>query len=77
MAYDESNFTAITYDDDFTLWYYKTPDSMAEVTTNTYFKSAATKLRTGDFLLIISTSESMMALVVVRNIGGSITTEAR
>jgi outer membrane protein assembly factor BamB len=51
MAYDPKNLSALAYANGFTLWHYKTPDLPAEVDTSGYFDSAATMLRTGDFIM--------------------------
>ncbi len=51
MAYDPKNLSALAYANGFTLWHYRTSDTMADLATAGYFNKAAGMLRVGDFVI--------------------------
>jgi hypothetical protein len=51
MACDPKNLSALAYANGFTLWHYRTGDTMADVSASGYFNPAASMLRVGDFVI--------------------------
>jgi outer membrane protein assembly factor BamB len=51
MACDTRNLSALAYANGFTLWHYRTSDTMADVSVTGYFNPAASMLRVGDFVI--------------------------
>lgn len=51
MAYDYNNLSAIAYGNGFTLWHYRTSDTMADIAVSGYFNRAGPMLRVGDFVI--------------------------
>ena len=52
MAYDPNNLSAGVYMNGFTLWHYRTKDSIDTVTEDGYFDDAAPMFKNGDFLIV-------------------------
>ena len=77
MAYDASGLSAVSYANGFTLWHYRTADTVAEVDGVGYFDEAVKMLRVGDFMFVntgIFSSRSDGVLVVAANDGESVDT---
>jgi|DewCreStandDraft_2_1066082.scaffolds.fasta_scaffold06616_7 outer membrane protein assembly factor BamB len=73
MAFDPRNLSALAYANGFTLWHYRTSDTMADVSANGYFNPAASMLRVGDFVIAnagIGVVPTHGLLVVRGNSGG-------
>lgn len=51
MAFDPKNLSAIAYANGFTLWHYRTSDTMADISVGGYFNPAASMMRVGDFVI--------------------------
>jgi hypothetical protein len=65
--------SALAYANGFTLWHYRTSDTMADVSANGYFNPAASMLRVGDFVIAnagIGVVPTHGLLVVRGNSGG-------
>ncbi|MCB1835045.1 MAG: hypothetical protein KDH19_16660 [Geminicoccaceae bacterium] len=70
MTCDPRDLSALSYANGFTLWHYRTGDSVSLVDDAGYFDSAARMLRVGDFIFVnadMDTSASHGVLVVVAN----------
>lgn len=50
MAYNPFQLSALVSNNGFTLWHYKTPDSVSDVIETGYFDLAASMLRAGDIM---------------------------
>lgn len=73
MAYQPHNLSVLSYANGFTLWHYRTSDSVNDVDTVGYFNMASAMLRVGDFLLVnggVGTVATHGLMVVLSNAGG-------
>ena len=52
MAFMNKNFSVIAYANGFTLWHYKTNDTIAEVQDPAYFARVAVLMNAGDIIII-------------------------
>lgn len=52
MAFMNRNFSVIAYANGFTLWHYKTNDTIAEVQDPAYFAKVAILMNAGDIIII-------------------------
>lgn len=52
MAFMNRNLSVIAYANGFTLWHYKTNDTIAEVQDPTYFARVAVLMNAGDIIII-------------------------
>lgn len=52
MAFMNRNLSVIAYANGFTLWHYKTNDTIAEVQGPTYFARVAVLMNAGDIIII-------------------------
>lgn len=75
MAYEAKNLSAISYSNGFTLWHYRTADLVASVDNASYFDSASSMLREGDFIFVnagMGTAPTHGVVVVVANQNGTV-----
>lgn len=52
MAFMNRNFSVIAYANGFTLWHYKTEDTIAEIQRPTYFAKVAVLMNAGDIIIV-------------------------
>ena len=52
MAFMNRNLSVLAYANGFTLWHYKTNDTIAEVEDLSYFTGARTLMNAGDIIII-------------------------
>ena len=52
MAFMNRNLSVIAYANGFTLWHYKTNDTIAELQDPTYFARVAVLMNAGDIIII-------------------------
>ncbi|MCB1968785.1 MAG: hypothetical protein H6851_08875 [Geminicoccaceae bacterium] len=75
MTCEPKALSALSYTNGFTLWHYRTPDGMTQVDDAGYFNTAASMLRTGDFIFVnanVNTAPSHGMVVVVANDNASV-----
>jgi len=65
MAISFRNLSVLNYANGFTLWHYRTRDSLCEVTSKGYFKDASDMLKDGDFILVSSVDGGKLVFVTV------------
>lgn len=73
MSYQQENLSALAYASGFTLWHYRTANSIEEVAETGYFDNAARMMRRGDFICINAgaggDAPASTMLVVTKNDG--------
>lgn len=73
MAYQPHNLSVLSYSNGFTLWHYRTGDSINDVDDVGYFNMASAMLRVGDFILVnggVGVVPTHGLMVVLSNSGG-------
>jgi len=73
MAFSPKNLSVLAYANGFTLWHYLTTDAASTVDDRGYFNDAADMLRSGDMILLNSSSGGSIA-VVASNASGVVDT---
>lgn len=76
MAFKNQDLSVIAYANGFTLWSYKTNDTITTTKTAGYFNEISSFAREGDMILTISSSgqASTVAILYVSKISSSIVT---
>lgn len=71
MAYDTTKLSVLAYTNGFTIWHYRSPDSMDGIADAPYFQDAANMLRVGD-MIIVDSAEIHTIVFVTLNDGKTV-----
>ncbi|MDR0319129.1 MAG: hypothetical protein LBH81_00095 [Rickettsiales bacterium] len=75
MAFNNKNLSVIAYANGFTMWHYKSEDTVAQVTAVNYFLKTRDAINTGD-MLVFSGEDGVGTVKLFKVINGSIITTA-
>ena len=67
-GYKSKDFSVLAYGNGFTLWHYKTADTLTQIKADAYFDDAADMVRAGDMILSNTSTGSTVvgALLLVQ-----------
>lgn len=77
MPFQPADLSALTYANGFTLWHYRSSDSMNDIDGAGYFSAASNMVRSGDLIVVnagVGIAPTSGLLVVLSNSGGSVDT---